>query len=184
MAKRQKKKKKRREKENIQVFLWQNSNNKVAEVGRCFFSLFHSHFLDFWLKGNVEENGLFAYGISFKKSCVPMQARWVKNLNSNHKNAGSIPRLAQCVNNPVLPQAVMQFADESWIWHHCGCGIGQQLQLQFSPQPGNFQMMWVQPWKQTKKSFCSRWPMKMELLHRNKLGMISTKYLLFQDEYE
>ena len=26
----------------------------------------------------------------------------------------------------------------AWIWHCCGCGIDQWLQLQFNPSPGNF----------------------------------------------
>ena len=86
----------------IQIIKWQKWDH-------CFFSLFHSHFLDFWPKGNVEENGLYAYGISFKKSCVrvPMWAQWVKNLTSIHENEDSIPCLAQCVKNPVLPQAFL-----------------------------------------------------------------------------
>ena len=32
----------------------------------------------------------------------------------------------------------MSVADVAEIWCFCGCGVNQQLQLQFSPQPGNF----------------------------------------------
>ena len=33
------------------------------------------------------------------------------------------------------------------IWHCCGCGVGQQLQFQLDPQPGNLHMLLVQPSK-------------------------------------
>ena len=32
-----------------------------------------------------------------------------------------------------------------WTWHCCGCGVGQQLQLQFVPYPGNFHVPQVRP---------------------------------------
>ena len=37
---------------------------------------------------------------------VPLVAHCVKNLTSIHENAGYIPGLAQCVEEPALPQAV------------------------------------------------------------------------------
>ena len=35
--------------------------------------------------------------------------------------------------------------DAPWILCGCGYDIGQQLELQFDPQPGNFYMPWMQP---------------------------------------
>ena len=55
--------------------------------------------------------------------------QWVKNLTSNHEDVGLIPDLAQWVEDLALPQAVAQVTDVAQIWHCCGCGVGQQLQL-------------------------------------------------------
>ena len=37
------------------------------------------------------------------------------------------------------------------MWHYYDCGVGQELQLQFEPQPGNFHMLQVQALKRQKK---------------------------------
>ena len=43
--------------------------------------------------------------------------------------AGSIPGLAHWVKDLVLPCVAMQVKDAVWIWHYCGYGVGQELQL-------------------------------------------------------
>ena len=69
----------------------------------------------------------------------------VINLTSILEDMGSIPGLAQWPEDPVLPQAAVQMADMTRIWRCCGSGVGQQRQLQFNPQHGNFHMLQVRP---------------------------------------
>ena len=57
----------------------------------------------------------------------------VMNPISIHEDAGLTPGLTQWAKDPALAWAVVLFADMAWIWHCCGCGVGQQLQLQFDP---------------------------------------------------
>ena len=59
-------------------------------------------------------------------------AEWVKNQTSIHKDMGSIPGLAEWVDDPALLQAVAKVEDLAQIWHCYGCGVGWQLQLCFS----------------------------------------------------
>ena len=56
-------------------------------------------------------------------------AQWLTNPTKNHEVVGSVPALAQWVNDPALPCAVVQVADAARILRCCGSGIGWQLQL-------------------------------------------------------
>ena len=60
---------------------------------------------------------------------VPVAAHQVKNPTGVHRDTDSIPGLALGVKGPALPQAVVWVADKAQIWHGCGYGINQELQL-------------------------------------------------------
>ena len=49
------------------------------------------------------------------------------NLTGYYGGADSIPGLAQWVGDLVMPWAVVWVAEVAWIWHCCGCGVGQQM---------------------------------------------------------
>ena len=59
--------------------------------------------------------------------------------------AGLIPNLDQWVKDPALMQAVAWVTDAARIPCYYGCGVGQQVQLQFNLLPGNFHIPLVQP---------------------------------------
>ena len=61
---------------------------------------------------------------------------WVKNPTSIHEDVGSTPGLTQWVKDLMLLQAAAQIMDAAQIWHCCGCGVDQQLQLQLTPSLG------------------------------------------------
>ena len=56
-----------------------------------------------------------------------------KNPTCIYEDVGLIPGLAQWLKDLMLLQAAMSVADVSQIPHCCGCGVGQQLQLQLDP---------------------------------------------------
>ena len=62
---------------------------------------------------------------------IPGVAQHVKNPASIHEVAGSIPGLAQWIEDLALPQAAAEIAGAVRIQHCCVCDISQQLQLRF-----------------------------------------------------
>ena len=54
-------------------------------------------------------------------------AQWLTNPTSIHDDTGSIPGLAQRVEDLVLHE--LWCRSQTWF----GCGLGLQLQLQFNP---------------------------------------------------
>ena len=58
-------------------------------------------------------------------------AQGLTNPTRNHEVAGSVPALAQWVNDPVLPRLWCRL--QTRIPCCCGSGVGRWLQLQFDP---------------------------------------------------
>ena len=58
---------------------------------------------------------------------VPVVTQWLTNPTRNHEVVGSIPGLAQWVEDLALPWALVWVTDVVWIWHGYGCGVGWGL---------------------------------------------------------
>ena len=52
-------------------------------------------------------------------------AQWLTNLTRNHEVAASIPGLAQGLRIWHCHELRCVVADEAWILHCCGSGVGQ-----------------------------------------------------------
>ena len=80
-----------------------------------------------------------------EKFGVPVMAQRVKNPTSIHEDPSQIPGLTQWVKNPAMSCGVGHRLDSDLESALLGCGSGQQLQLQFDSQAGNFHMPQVWP---------------------------------------
>ena len=84
---------------------------------------------------------------------APFLTQWLTNLTSIHEEEGLIPGLTEWVGDPALPWTAVWVADAAQIWLCCGCGVGQQLQLQFDPYLGTSACHGCSP-KKTKTKTC------------------------------
>ena len=71
---------------------------------------------------------------SFKENWgILAVAQQLMNPTRIHENAGLIPGPIQWLEDMLLLWAPLWVADVAQILCCCGCGVGQQLQLQFNP---------------------------------------------------
>ena len=71
-------------------------------------------------------------------------AQWLTNLTRNHEVVGSTLALLSGLR-PGIAVSCGVGRRRSFDAHCCGCGMGQWLQLQLDPLPGNIHMLQVWP---------------------------------------
>ena len=62
-----------------------------------------------------------------------------------HEDANSILASISGLRILCYCELCCKVTDVAQISHCCGCGVGQQLQLQFDPLPGNIHILRLQP---------------------------------------
>ena len=60
-------------------------------------------------------------------------AQQVKNPSGIHEDAGLIPGLTSGLRIQCCHKLQGRWTDAAWIWHCCGCGVGQQLHSALDP---------------------------------------------------
>ena len=88
-------------------------------------------------------------------------AQWLTHPTRNHEVSGSILGLAQWVNDPVLPWAVVKVVDMAWILHCCGSGVGWILLSWILPEvlysPQNVFFLHFPPGRESLHNSSARW---------------------------
>ena len=68
------------------------------------------------------------------------------NLTSIHEDTGSSPSLTQWAKQRIWHCHELWYRSQKGLGSDVAvCGVGQWLQRQFNPQPGNLHMIWVWP---------------------------------------
>ena len=79
----------------------------------------------------------------------PLWLSQSRTQHSAHEDVGSIPGLDQWVEDPALPQAVVEVTDAAWILRGRGCACGFRCSSKSTPRLGT--SMWHRCGPKTKK---------------------------------